>query len=286
MTVSKNIIVELRSAYPFLSPVEKRIADLILRDPREFVVMSTSALAEKAEVSQGSINNFSKKFSDRGFSALKLLVAGCLQDVEQDKKFSLADPAQTVKSAMARKIDSTMTAFYNTLQINEEHAFQRAVDLILHAKKLQVYGVYYSGIAANDFCYHLLQLGIPASFVSDMLMCAVSALMMDEQGVMVAVSSSGRTKEIIDAAEIAKEKGAKVIGVTSDKFSPLASVADIVLLTSSGKKSVTDSADETRMAQLLVLDTLCAYLRAKTDGGDTSAYYRLKQIVNSHSIVD
>lgn len=284
--MSKNIIVELRSAYPFLSPVEKRIADLILRNPGEFISLSTSVLAEKAKVSQGSINNFSRKFSGSGFSALKLLIAGCLQEVDKEKQFSLADPKLTVKSAMSRKIESTMTAFYNTLQINEEQAFQNAVELILHAKKLQVYGVYYSGIAANDFCYHLLQLGIPASFVSDMLMCAVSALMMDEHGVMVAISSSGKTKEILDAAEIAKEKGAKVVGVTSDQFSPLASVADVVLLTASGKKSVTDSIDETRLSQLLVLDTLCAYLRAKTDGGDTSAYYRLKQIVNSHSIVD
>lgn len=284
--MSKNIIVELRSAYPYLSPVEKRITDLILRDPREFVALSTAELSYRAEVSQGSINNFAKKYAGSGFSALKLRVAGCLQEVEAEKTFSLANPDGTVKSAMAKKIDSTMTAFYNTLQINDEQAFQNAVDLILHAGKVQVYGVYYSGIAANDFCYHLLQIGIPASFVSDMLMCAVSALMMDTHGVMVAISASGRTKEILDAAEIAKEKGARVIGLTSDKFSPLASLADVVLLSASGKKSVTDSVDETRLSQLLVLDTLCAYLRGKTEGGNTENYYRLKQIVNSHSIVD
>lgn len=228
--MAKSILSELRSAYPFLSPVEKKIADLALHDPHGFITLSTAELSLRAGVSQGSINNFSKKFSDGGFAALKLRVAGCLPEQQTEEQFSVIDPSQTIKAAMTQKIKANTAAFYNTLEINDEQAFQQAVELILNAKKLQVYGVYYSGIAANDFCYHLLQLGIPASFVSDMLMCAVSAFMMDEAGVMVAVSSSGCTKEILDAARIAKEKGAKVIGLTSDRFSPLASASDVVLL--------------------------------------------------------
>ena len=110
--------------------------------------------------------------------------------------------------------------------------------------------------------------------------------MMNETGLMIAVSNSGRTKEIIDAVDIARENGAKIIGLTSDRFSPLAAKSDALLLTASSGLSVTDRADEIRLAQLVVLDTLCAYLRNKVEAGDSGNFYRLKQIVNSHSILD
>jgi len=283
--VTVNVLAELKAGYGFMSRVEKRIADCILQNPKAFITFSMGELSQTTGVSQGSINNFAKKFSGGGFSALKLQVAGCLSSM-QTQPFAVIDQSQGLKAAMKLKMEENAAAFRNTYEINEESVLSDAVKRILAAKKIEIYGIFHSGISARDFCYQLIQLGIPANFVSDTLMCAVSASMLDENGLVIAISSSGRTKEIVDAVEIAKRNGVPIICLTSDKFSPLAKVSDDVLLSASSGMSISDRPGEIRLSQQLVLDTLCAYIRSVIDASGQKHFYKLREIICSHSIKD
>lgn len=283
--MSKTIFTEIRTEYEFLSRVERTIADALLKDPAAFIACSIGALAKAIGVSQGSINNFAKKFSSGGFSALKLKVAQHLFSREE-QPFAVIDSTRGVKAAMETKLSENTAAFRSTLDMNDEESLQNAVNKILAAKKIEVYGIFHSGIAARDFAYQLIQLGIPASFVSDTLMCAVSASMLDGDGLVIAVSSSGRTKEIIQAAELAKANGTPVICLTANKTSPLAKLSDHVLLTASSGQSVSGRSDEIRASQLFVVDTLCSYVRSIIDADGRNHYYKLRDIISSHSIED
>jgi len=283
--MSKNIFMALRSEYDFLSRVEKNIADVILNTPDDFLTYSMAELSKVAGVSQGSINNFAKKYSSGGFSSLKLKIAGCLSTQGQEP-FSVIDSSQSLISGMEMKIKSTTAAFYNTLELNDEASLKAAVSMILKAKSIQIFGVFHSGIVANDFCYRLIQLGIPATFVSDTLMCAVSASMLDEKDLVIAISSSGRTREIVDAVDIAAKNRTPVICLTCSKFSPLAQKSDCVLLSSASGVSISEKSPEIRLSQILVLDTLCSHIRSIIDAEGQEHYYKLKDIISSHAIKD
>ena len=63
----RNLISELTVNRDYLSTVERKIADVILKDPKKFITYSISELAGVAGVSQGSINNFSQKLIGSGF---------------------------------------------------------------------------------------------------------------------------------------------------------------------------------------------------------------------------
>lgn len=281
--MSKNIFIELKMEYKFMTKVEKKIADLLLEDPRKFTTYSIAELSNVADVSQGSINNFSKKFSSGGYSALKLKIAGCIPHYEE-KPFTVVETSNTVMDVLEMKIKESMIAFHNTLEINDETSLKSAVDKILKARKIEIYGVYYSGIVARDLCYRLIQLGIPASFVGDMLMCSVSASMLTKENLVIAISASGRTKEIVDAVKIAKENDVPVICMTSHKASPLGSMADDVLMTASSGISISEKSAETRMAQLFLADALCAYLQSVIDSTGDKRYYKVNKILSSHII--
>lgn len=283
--MSKNIFAEIKSEYEFLTRVEKKIADLLLKDPQTFITYSMTELSETAGISQGSINNFSKKFSSGGYAALKLKIAGCLS-AHEEKPFTVIDKSQSIKDAMELTIAENTASFRNTLEINDETSLQSAVTKILQAKKIEIYGVFHSGIAAKDLCYQLIQLGIPATYVSDMLMCAVSASMLDSSSLAIAISSSGRTKEILDTVEIAKKNGVPIICLTSNKSSPLAAMADDVLLTAPSGTSISSRNNEIRMAQLFVIDALCSYIRCVIDAGGQNHYYKLQKIISSHNVYD
>ncbi len=278
----QNIFTELRSQYEYLSRVEKKVADLVLEDPKGFIGRSMEEIAQKAGVSQGSINNFAKKFSDGGFSALKLKVAACLSEHQPP----VAEPGrdESIRSVMEKKLEVTLAAFRNTLELNDEQTLKAAAERIMSAKKIEIYGVYHSGIVARDFCFQLIRLGIPATYLSDALMCAASASMLDERGLVIAISSSGLTRELIEVAELTKANGAQLIAITTNRFSPLAKMADTTLLSAHSGVTVDERWEESRMTQLLLLDTLCAYIGERVEMGDREHLHKLQKIFAIHNV--
>lgn len=280
-----NILTEVKASYAFLSKVETRIADLLLGDPQQFIGLTITELSEKAAVSQGSINNFAKKLCGGGFAKLKLEIAACLP-LNKDVPFTAVDPSQSIKTAMEVKSRDILSAFRNTLELNDEATLQRVVNLIARAKKIEICGVLTSGSIAQSLCIQLISLGISASYISESLISAVSASMLGEEGLIMAISSSGRTKEVLEIVELAKQSGVPVVCLTANKYSPLAELSDEVLLASAGHQTVSDRMSEIRASQFLLIDTLCAYLRSTVDVSGREQYYRLQQILDSHSVTD
>ncbi|MBQ8207947.1 MAG: MurR/RpiR family transcriptional regulator [Clostridia bacterium] len=283
--MAKKLLSELSSNLRFLSPVERRIAQIILNDPKKFTTYSMVELSEIAEVSHGSIINFSNKFAGGGFPMLKLKVAEGLSDYTE-LPFSAAEKNDTVSRVLRKNIADTLTAYNNTANINEESTLERVAEMILSAKKVELFGVFRSAVVASNFHFELLQLGIPASFVTDVLSSAISASMLDPDCLAFAVSSSGKTKEVIDAVRTAKEKGVPVVSITSNKNSPLAKLSDEVLIAASSGKTIIGTPTEVQFSQMLLTDALCTYLRARIDTDGEKRYWALRSILNSHNVED
>lgn len=283
--MSQTIFSELRTNLEHYSKVEQKIAEYILSKPEDFIQASMAQMADAMGVSQGSINNFARKVVGGGFSALKLKVAQQISGYEQ-KPFNLVGAGDGIKDTMAKGLRETMTAFQNTADMNSEETLQQVVQRILTAAKIEIYGIYQSATVAEDFYRKLLQLGLPASCVSDVLLCPVSASMLNSESLVIAISSSGRTKDILDAVNVAKERGAAVICLTSNGASPIAGIADEVLITASSGSSISNRMEEVRLSQLFLIDCLCSYIRYKTDETGEKQYYRLAGIINSHSVYE
>lgn len=281
----KKLLNELSAGLNFLSPVEKRIATVILNDPKRFISYTMEELSERADVSHGSIINFSKKFASGGFPALKLKIAEGLSDYNEpsydDVKKSRSDSL-----LMKKNCENIVSALRNTALLNDENSLIRASEMILSAKRVEIFGVFSSALVAQNLQFQLLQLGIPASFVSDMLSSAISASMLDCDCIAIAISISGRTKEVIDAIKSAKEQGVPVICLTSNRNSPLAKLSDLVLTSSASGKNIVEAQNEVQFSQLLLANALCAYLRTRTDDLGEEKYMKLRKILSSHSVED
>jgi len=285
MTGLKNIFSTLRTNLEYYSDVEKKIANCILRDPNEFITHSMADISEKIGVSQGSINNFSQKVCGGGFSSLKLQLAQQLPTFEP-MTFSTVTDDDEAKDVLQKTIDQANLAFRNTFELNSDESMKKAAEMILRSKRIELYGVFLSGISANSFYYQLLQLGFSASYVSDVLLSPVSAFMLDHSGLVIAVSSSGKTKDIIDAVKIAKSNGVPILTITSNKNSPLAKLSDAVLYTSSSGTAISDSMYETQLSQTIIIDALCSYIRHHLDRDGDKKYFKLTDILNSHNVND
>ena len=281
--MEKNLITELKTSINFLTRVERKIANEIINNPSEFITYSMNELSRKIDVSQGSIINFSNKYAKGGFPELKLKISACIGNLKK-QQFNIVESGDTVKDALRKNRDSLSEAFAMADEVNSEETLTNVVKMILKANKIEIYGIFRSATVATDFCYQLLELGIPASFVSDILTCSISASMLDETSLVIAVSSSGKTKDIIDAVKNAKANNVPIISITSNINSPLAKLSDEVLVAPSSGNAVSSRATEIRSSQLLITDTVCSYIRSKINYKNENRYYKMKDILNSHSV--
>lgn len=282
--MEKKLLQRLRSSVEFMSSAERKIAKVILADPERFTKYSLSELARTSGVAQGSIINFSKKYCGGGFPDLKMAVTKAIAE-QGEVPFSTTDETDTMSAILNNTAEYISLALKNTAALNGENELQRAVEMLLSAKKIEIYGIFRSAVVATDMYYQLIQLGLSANFVSDVLTCAMSASMLDGDSLAVAVSSSGQTKDVIDAVRLAKANGAPILAITAHRESPLAQLADVTLIASPSGNSVSGHATEIRASQLSLVDTICSALRDKISDGD-GRYEKMSEILRSHNVKD
>lgn len=276
------MLTEIKASLEYMSATEKKIAQFILLEPKVFLGLNLIELCAKLGVSQGSVINFSKKFAKGGFPKLKISVATSISASEDF--FLEKNETGNIKSILKKTCENYASAVNNTLSLADEKTLKEVAELVLKAKKVQIYGIYRSAIVATDLYFQLIQLGVPASFISDVLTCAISASMLDKNSLLIAVSYSGQTKDVIDAVKLAKSNGVKVVAITAHKNSVLASLSDLVIISSPSGNSSLNTQTEIRISQLAIVDTLCAYIRRETS--DAKKYFEIEEILSTHNVKD
>ena len=281
----KNILSELESRRSFMTPAERRITDRILRDPRRLTELSMTELASLAEVSQGSVVNFSRKMTGGGFPLLKMRVAEAVATAEPthdgDGKYT------EMKKTVDRMLGGAIRAMENTAAVNSEDTLERVADMIMRASHVELCGLFRSAVVATDFCYHLIQTGISATYIGDALTSAASASLLTPDSILIAISLSGQTKDVIDAVRNAKENGVSVVVITCNRSSPLALLADELLISAeSGGVDYVGESSEARLSQMLLVDTVCAYIGMRVAERESGKQSRLRNILDSHSVYE
>jgi len=126
---------------------------------------------------------------------------------------------------VVKVIDNAVSALLKYRNDAAAHSFERALTALAAAgragRRIEFYGVGNSGIVAQDAQHKFFRLGVTAMAISDGHVQVMSATMLQPGDCAVIISNSGRSRDLIDAAEIARKKGATVIFITASG-SPLA----------------------------------------------------------------
>lgn len=258
-----DIIHMIRRKLSSMPSIQKRLGAFILDDPQKITGMTMRELSRELNISEGSIINFSVRLGLDGFSALKIAVA---------RSFAVAQPLiyeETKDNDDTRDIvhkvrDNALDAIRATCDCITDDEIQSAARVLMFVKKrIEVYATGSTAIIAEDAAFRLLKLGLPAAVVKDSYIAAVCALTLDSDCVALAISYTGRSKDLLKTMTIAKEKGAKTICITCYADSPLAQLCDIPIVVVSGEAVVNKLATVSRMAQLVVVDMICEYIASK-----------------------
>lgn len=222
-----SILERVKAALPALPPAEQRVAKLLLADARSFANLPVSELADRAHVSKPTVVRFCRSVGYDGLADFKLKLAGSVNEgvpfvhraVDEDDK-----PADII----VKVVDNAVAALLHYRNDAASHAFERAIDALSdsarHGKRIEFYGVGNSGIVAQDAQHKFFRLGVNTVATSDGHVQLMSATMLQSGDCAVIISNSGRSRDLLDAAEIARKKGATIIIITASA-SPLAQLA-------------------------------------------------------------
>ncbi|MBG0755835.1 SIS domain-containing protein [Vibrio cidicii] len=242
-----------------LSQSGRVIGDWIVENAEKAAQLTSQELAEQAQVSQSSIVKFTQRLGFKGYSAFKLALTeeiGRKQAMQTTPLHSdiLADDPLAV---IAQKLIKAKTdAMFQTTNALSYEACHQAVQWLSEARRVQIVGIGGSALTAKDLSYKLLKLGITTLAEQDSHVQIAVARTLSEQDVQIVISFSGERKEILVAAEAAKEQGAKVIALSSPKKSRLRQIADMTFDTIADETEHRSSAIASRSAQNVITDLL------------------------------
>jgi RpiR family transcriptional regulator, carbohydrate utilization regulator len=248
----------IKASLPSLAPAEQRVGKLCLADPRAFAKLPVSELADRAHVSKPTVVRFCRSVGYDGLSDFKLKLAGTVNEgvpfihrsVDTDDKV----------------IDNTVAAFLKYRNDASTMAIDKAVVALVDAysagKQIQFFGVGNSGIVAQDAQHKFFRLGINTTAYSDGHMQVMSASILGPGDCVVVISNSGRTRDLMDACDIARKNGATTIVLTASG-SPLASAGHIHLSADHPEGFDKYSPMVSRLLHLMIIDILatCVALR-------------------------
>ncbi len=243
------------------SAVEEAIARAIVSDPRSVTGSTIDAFAGRIGVSAGSVVRFAKQFGFHGYRDLRLALAAEAGGLPQEQR---SRPRAQVQELLEMQVRAVRLAAESVVVAD----FDTAADLIVSARSVDVVGVGAARATAQAALFQLSILGVHCRALDDPSEAAAAAGFLGRGDLLLAVSHSGRTREIVDAAQRARAGGAAVVAVTSSPRSPLATSATIVLGVDSARTRYGSDEAPFRVAHLAIVQALCAEVRLRLPPSD------------------
>jgi DNA-binding MurR/RpiR family transcriptional regulator len=262
----KEIILYARSIAPSLGKKEKIIVNFISNQYQELAKMTISDLASHLSVSESSITKVCKKLKCEGFYELKHAIADYLDNGEKaisdemQEDFDFKDDNETI---LEKVFFNSMVALQDTLAIINRNELTKAVNALKNIPstgKFVLVGNGGSGILCEDFQHKLLKIGIFAILFRDSHMQLMSASLLKKGDVVLGVSHSGTSKDVMNIFKLAQQNEATTICITNHVKSPVTEFSNITLHSSARNSPITGENAAARIAQLNILDVLFTIL--------------------------
>ena len=260
----------IQAALPSLAPAEQRVGKLCLADPRAFAKLPVSVLADRSHVSKPTVVRFCRSVGFDGLADFKRKLAGTVNEGVPFIHRSV-DTDDKTSDVMVKVIDNTVAAFLKYRNEASTVALEKAIVALMAAyegkHRIQFFGVGNSGVVAQDAQHKFFRLGVNTVSYSDGHMQVMSASTLGPGDCVVVISNSGRTRDLMDACDIARKNGATTIVITASG-SPLASAGHIHLSADHPESFDKYSPMVSRLLHLMIIDILATCMALRI-GGDT-----------------
>lgn len=266
-----------------LSSAERKVAECALAEPKWFVHAAVAEIAEKAQVSQPTVIRFCRSLDFKGLPEFKLALSASISHSGLPFVHEELNIDDGMGDVMEKVLGNAAAALLGARRHLNPSDLENAISMLAHARRIEFYGVGNSGIVAQDAQHKFFRFGISTVAYSDTHIQLMAAAVLSQQDVLVVISNSGSSIEVLDAVSIAKENGAQVIAVTRSD-SPLAQLADCILSMTVQEDSSRYTPMVSRLLQLAVVDILAIGLALRMGETISLQLEKGKRSISRHRV--
>ena len=251
----EGLLYIIQQEKDYLSKNNKVIAQYLIKNVQHIVWMSAEALAKEIGVSQAAITRFCKHFGFDGFAQLKIALSQEIPIYDENTFYD--DNSEDFKNNIAKELlNQNIASFHDTFTMLNQEDILKAAELFHKSNKIICAGIGVSDLVAQDMVSKLLRIQKDVIYYNDNDCRKIAVSNLKKNDLLFVVSYSGRKKEMIELAEIAKEKGVPIIALTSVGGTPLSELADISFGAASLEKEYRATATTSRIMHFYIVDIL------------------------------
>lgn len=219
------ILEDIQNNFHSFSEKEKKIATYIMKK-KHLKNINITDLAILLGVSTSTITRFCKKMGCNNFAEMKirLIDENSMKPILEKKNNIFED----VHLFYATVMD-------NTVNLVDNDEIKKTLDLLKSGNRIYLYGIGSSGLTAIEFTQRMLRMGLNVACYTDSHMMLISQTLIQPGDIVIGISSSGQTHEIVNVLAHAKKVKATTISITSFPNSNVTDYSDISLLVYSSK---------------------------------------------------
>ncbi|MGZ2441947.1 SIS domain-containing protein [Sinorhizobium medicae] len=251
---NNNILEVIRLRRADLRKSDRKVAELVLADPKRVINATIAEAAEWAGVSQPTVIRFCASIGCQGYQDFKLRLAQSLA-LGMSATHSVIDASDTPAQVSAKIFDYTITSLDWVRNHLDPVQVSRAIDALSKASRIEFFGFGASGIVARDAQQKFPLFGVPCGAETDAHQQIMVVSMLKPGDVAVVISNTGATLAIIETARRARESGCQVIGIVGSD-GPLVEFCDTVLMVETLENTNIYTPTISRIAALTVIDIL------------------------------
>lgn len=282
VSLSPNkVLLTIRALLPSLNEQEQKVGQYVLEHPESVLHLSISDLAQRCATSEATVFRFCKRIGADGYADLKIRLAQELV-AERTATYVHATEEDSLLARAHKVFSGDIKALEDTLAVLDIEALDRAADVLLAARRVDVYGSGGGAVAALELQYKLIRMGIRAVAHTDPELQAISATLLTADDVAVGVSHSGESRDVCAALRVAKDSGATIIAITNHPTSAIATLADISLYTAAQEALAYGYPLGARVAQVALIDVLYAFMSLKRPEVTERCLQRISSVLSHH----
>lgn len=228
--MDKEVLEVIRENHEKFFSAEKKVADFVLQNPQKAVDSNVSQLAKHSGVSDATVVRMCHHIGYKGYYQFRITLARDLGKIQYGSVSAVKS-----KDSVEKVFQEYAEAMLDIGRTIDSEVMWNCVNLLKTCKQAHIMAVGNTSPLAQYMGFRLGRLGVRCTYNIAPEYFLNHVNLAEEGDILIAISQSGNSKQVVQGLELGKEKGLKSIAITAFAQSPVSDLADHVLL-SSGKE--------------------------------------------------
>jgi len=253
-----NILKKLSNPQIKASKSDNKLIHYFLSNGLKACSASISEISAECDISHATVTRFARKFGVETLKDFKIALAQDLgaQDNDNREKRTAINLKESCETTAQKLLQLNQTLLSQTAVEIGFESVTRMVKEMVNARHVFFFGIGSSGFLARDSARKIARIGLDVRCYTDSHEIMTQSIMTNSQDLVIYISNSGQTGELVRSAAICSKKGAKICAITAETSSPLYSFTDITILHAVQDYDLAHGYADSRLSVFFIIDLI------------------------------